>query len=100
MVLIKYALLITQVLLYALQGTIWSLREVSFPYMTFQFDVIYGEYKIYLQLLTSFPLRVPESLRYLSMYDNRCLRYFKGHKQRFEHVFLMNEILPCKSAFA
>ncbi|KAE9599487.1 hypothetical protein Lal_00039537 [Lupinus albus] len=23
-----------------------------------------------------------ESLRYLSMYDNRCLRYFKGHKQR------------------
>ncbi|KAK6928377.1 WD40 repeat [Dillenia turbinata] len=24
----------------------------------------------------------PESLRYLSMYDNRCLRYFKGHKQR------------------
>ncbi|XP_075482435.1 protein ANTHESIS POMOTING FACTOR 1 [Primulina tabacum] len=24
----------------------------------------------------------PESLRYLSMYDNRCLRYFKGHKGR------------------
>ncbi|RDX85685.1 Protein ANTHESIS POMOTING FACTOR 1, partial [Mucuna pruriens] len=24
----------------------------------------------------------PKSLRYLSMYDNRCLRYFKGHKQR------------------
>ncbi|CAO2836474.1 unnamed protein product [Amaranthus hypochondriacus] len=23
-----------------------------------------------------------ESLRYLSMYDNRCLRYFKGHQQR------------------
>ncbi|OMO59267.1 hypothetical protein CCACVL1_24964 [Corchorus capsularis] len=23
-----------------------------------------------------------ESLRYLSMYDNRCLRYFKGHKDR------------------
>ncbi|XP_020588471.1 protein ANTHESIS POMOTING FACTOR 1-like [Phalaenopsis equestris] len=23
-----------------------------------------------------------ESLRYLSMYDNRCLRYFKGHKKR------------------
>ncbi|CAL9050741.1 unnamed protein product [Musa banksii] len=23
-----------------------------------------------------------ESLRYLSLYDNRCLRYFKGHKQR------------------
>ncbi|XP_077244252.1 transducin/WD40 repeat-like superfamily protein [Tasmannia lanceolata] len=23
-----------------------------------------------------------ESLRYLSMYDNRCLRYFKGHKGR------------------
>ncbi|XP_010251122.1 PREDICTED: WD repeat-containing protein 82 [Nelumbo nucifera] len=23
-----------------------------------------------------------ESLRYLSMYDNRCLRYFKGHKER------------------
>ncbi|KAG0459718.1 hypothetical protein HPP92_022846 [Vanilla planifolia] len=23
-----------------------------------------------------------ESLRYLSMYDNRCLRYFKGHKNR------------------
>ncbi|XP_027928032.1 protein ANTHESIS POMOTING FACTOR 1 [Vigna unguiculata] len=23
-----------------------------------------------------------ESLRYLSMYDNRCIRYFKGHKQR------------------
>ncbi|KAG4940589.1 hypothetical protein JHK87_044460 [Glycine soja] len=23
-----------------------------------------------------------ESLQYLSMYDNRCLRYFKGHKQR------------------
>ncbi|PNX73792.1 hypothetical protein L195_g029698 [Trifolium pratense] len=41
MVLIKYALLITRVLSYALQ----------------------------------------ESLRYLSMYDNRCLRYFKGHKQ-------------------
>lgn len=29
-VLIKYALLITRVLLYALQGTIWSLLEVSF----------------------------------------------------------------------
>ncbi|KAG6790107.1 hypothetical protein POTOM_006253 [Populus tomentosa] len=25
---------------------------------------------------------VAESLRYLSMYDNRCLRYFKGHKER------------------
>ncbi|KAM7509167.1 hypothetical protein LguiA_019620 [Lonicera macranthoides] len=25
---------------------------------------------------------VGESLRYLSMYDNRCLRYFKGHKER------------------
>ncbi|KAL7094861.1 hypothetical protein ACP275_11G131000 [Erythranthe tilingii] len=23
-----------------------------------------------------------ESLRYLSVYDNRCLRYFKGHKER------------------
>ncbi|KAF3334707.1 WD repeat-containing protein 82-B [Carex littledalei] len=23
-----------------------------------------------------------ESLRYISMYDNRCLRYFKGHKDR------------------
>ncbi|KAK6256427.1 WD40 repeat - like 10 [Theobroma cacao] len=23
-----------------------------------------------------------EALRYLSMYDNRCLRYFKGHKER------------------
>lgn len=23
-----------------------------------------------------------ESLRYLSMYDNRCLRYFQGHKER------------------
>ncbi|XP_047311566.1 protein ANTHESIS POMOTING FACTOR 1 [Impatiens glandulifera] len=23
-----------------------------------------------------------DSLRYLSMYDNRCLRYFKGHKER------------------
>ncbi|XP_043726320.1 protein ANTHESIS POMOTING FACTOR 1 [Telopea speciosissima] len=23
-----------------------------------------------------------EPLRYLSMYDNRCLRYFKGHKER------------------
>ncbi|GER36875.1 transducin/WD40 repeat-like superfamily protein [Striga asiatica] len=23
-----------------------------------------------------------ESLRYLSMFDNRCLRYFKGHKER------------------
>ncbi|KAL2943257.1 Protein ANTHESIS POMOTING FACTOR 1 [Bienertia sinuspersici] len=23
-----------------------------------------------------------KSLRYLSMYDNRCLRYFKGHKER------------------
>ncbi|PHU19830.1 hypothetical protein BC332_10981 [Capsicum chinense] len=23
-----------------------------------------------------------ESLRYLSIYDNRCLRYFKGHKER------------------
>ncbi|CAN0924522.1 Protein ANTHESIS POMOTING FACTOR 1 [Linum grandiflorum] len=23
-----------------------------------------------------------ESLRYLSMYDNRCLRYFKGHNER------------------
>ncbi|XP_027102166.2 protein ANTHESIS POMOTING FACTOR 1 [Coffea eugenioides] len=23
-----------------------------------------------------------ESLRYLSMYDNRCLRYFKGHEKR------------------
>ncbi|BAT84618.1 hypothetical protein VIGAN_04203900 [Vigna angularis var. angularis] len=23
-----------------------------------------------------------ESLRYLSMYDNRCIRYFKGHTQR------------------
>ncbi|PWZ11041.1 Protein ANTHESIS POMOTING FACTOR 1 [Zea mays] len=23
-----------------------------------------------------------ESLRYLSLYDNRCLRYFKGHKDR------------------
>ncbi|KAI4387743.1 hypothetical protein MLD38_000149 [Melastoma candidum] len=23
-----------------------------------------------------------ESIRYLSMFDNRCLRYFKGHKQR------------------
>lgn len=27
-----------------------------------------------------------ESLRYLSMYDNRCLRYFKGHKERFESL--------------
>lgn len=23
-----------------------------------------------------------ESLRYISLYDNRCLRYFKGHKER------------------
>ncbi|XP_078431075.1 transducin/WD40 repeat-like superfamily protein isoform X2 [Wolffia australiana] len=23
-----------------------------------------------------------ESLRYISMYDNRCLRYFKGHKEK------------------
>lgn len=27
-------------------------------------------------------LETIESLRYLSMYDNRCLRYFKGHKER------------------
>lgn len=32
-----------------------------------------------------------ESLRYLSMYDNRILRYFKGHKERFEshHLLLL-----------
>ncbi|XP_062106927.1 protein ANTHESIS POMOTING FACTOR 1 isoform X2 [Humulus lupulus] len=27
-----------------------------------------------------------ESLRYLSMYDNRCLRYFKGHKESFQGI--------------
>ncbi|KAG2611777.1 hypothetical protein PVAP13_4KG111440 [Panicum virgatum] len=27
-------------------------------------------------------LESAESLRYLSLYDNRCLRYFKGHKDR------------------
>lgn len=32
---------------------------------------------------SSFWFNLPESLRYLSMYDNRCLRYFKGHKERF-----------------
>uniref|UniRef100_A0A0E0L588 Anaphase-promoting complex subunit 4 WD40 domain-containing protein n=1 Tax=Oryza punctata TaxID=4537 RepID=A0A0E0L588_ORYPU len=28
-------------------------------------------------------LESAESLRYLSLYDNRCLRYFKGHKDSF-----------------
>lgn len=32
--------------------------------------------------LTLILFLVPESLRYLSMYDNRILRYFKGHKDR------------------
>ncbi|XP_022740100.1 protein ANTHESIS POMOTING FACTOR 1 isoform X2 [Durio zibethinus] len=27
-----------------------------------------------------------EALRYLSMYDNRCLRYFKGHKESFQGI--------------
>ncbi|KAM2203980.1 hypothetical protein ACFX1S_023670 [Malus domestica] len=42
---------ITQVLLHALQITIWIPPE--------------------------------NHCVYLSMYDNRCLRYFKGHKERF-----------------
>uniref|UniRef100_A0ACD5U036 Uncharacterized protein n=1 Tax=Avena sativa TaxID=4498 RepID=A0ACD5U036_AVESA len=31
---------------------------------------------------SKFNLEPAESLRYLSLYDNRCLRYFKGHKDR------------------
>lgn len=31
---------------------------------------------------SQYNLESTESLRYLSMYDNRCLRYFKGHKER------------------
>nr|CAB3460837.1 unnamed protein product [Digitaria exilis] len=30
----------------------------------------------------TYNLESAESLRYLSLYDNRCLRYFKGHKDR------------------
>ncbi|OEL24144.1 WD repeat-containing protein 82-B [Dichanthelium oligosanthes] len=33
-------------------------------------------------------LESAESLRYLSLYDNRCLRYFKGHKERFACLFV------------
>ncbi|KAJ8440772.1 hypothetical protein Cgig2_005503 [Carnegiea gigantea] len=35
---------------------------------------------------SKYNLETGESLRYLSMYDNRCLRYFKGHKERFEKL--------------
>ncbi|KAH1107569.1 hypothetical protein J1N35_011337 [Gossypium stocksii] len=34
-----------------------------------------------------------EALRYLSMYDNRCLRYFKGHKERLLILWSMVRIL-------
>jgi hypothetical protein len=36
---------------------------------------------------SKFNLEPAESLRYLSLYDNRCLRYFKGHKDRFQYNF-------------
>lgn len=85
MVLIVYVLLITRALLYVLQGTIWNLLEVSFSIWIW-FDGIYHYYEM-TAFINSFSLHVPESLRYLSMYDNRCLRYFKGHKQRFEPTF-------------
>lgn len=97
MVLIKYALLITRVLLYALQGTIWSLLEVSFSIWHFLMWFIVTT--ITSAVLTSFSSCVPESLRYLSMYDNRCLRYFKGHKQRFEHAFVVNEYSSLQKGF-
>ncbi|KAJ7014049.1 protein ANTHESIS POMOTING FACTOR 1-like [Populus alba x Populus x berolinensis] len=36
-----------------------------------------------------------ESLRYLSMYDNRCLRYFKGHKEsELNSIYLL---VTCKN---
>lgn len=47
-----------------------------------------------------FYLCIPESLRYLSMYDNRCLRYFKGHKQRFECVILIYEFSTLQKHFS
>ncbi|KAJ3670731.1 hypothetical protein LUZ60_008157 [Juncus effusus] len=33
-------------------------------------------------ILCSSRHNLDESLRYISLYDNRCLRYFKGHKER------------------
>ena len=38
-------------------------------------------------------LESAESLRYLSLYDNRCLRYFKGHKDRFVCLFVSSAFL-------
>ena len=52
--------------------------------MTVLFDVIYSQ-SVATNYACNYSLLipcVPESLQYLSMYDNRCLRYFKGHKQR------------------
>lgn len=48
----------------------------EFIFTYFLWSHSYGSNK-----LTYFPSS-PESLRYLSMYDNRCLRYFKGHSER------------------
>lgn len=75
MVLIKYALPIILVLLYALQDTILPPMKVLILWTTSNCQSIDIVPDATINLL-------PESLRYLSMYDNRCLRYFKGHKER------------------
>lgn len=83
MVLIEFVLLITQALLYVLQSTIWSLLGVSFSVQNYVFRLFWEPCSKYEWIYWVFPLIMLESLRYLSMYDNRCLRYFKGHKDRF-----------------
>lgn len=83
---IEYVSHIILVLLYALRDTIWSQLEVSFL----------GWFKPYIMYANRrnsecifFFLLLSEALRYLSMYDNRCLRYFKGHKERFVVIDMM-----------
>jgi len=81
MVLTVYALRTIQVPLYALRDTIWSQQVFIycrlicslFQYILVTFNTSFGFRR---------PVSLTESLRYLSMYDNRCLRYFKGHKER------------------
>jgi len=98
MVLIVYVLLIIQALLYALQSTLWSLLEVDFFIWQFYFTANQWLLATYYDCNYSLLIPcVPESLRYLSMYDNRCLRYFKGHKQRLDldAFFSYMNFFPC-----
>lgn len=80
MVLIVYVLPTTLVLSFALLHAIWiQVVSVHTPIIEVCWIFFFVNTSM-MKVVT--PHIFSESLRYLSMYDNRCLRYFKGHTER------------------